>query len=99
MSWGPMVGGLGGLVRLADAGGGVESDAGVCMPLSLGEVETDEGSLFADDEGSWVTCASSFGVSWGTGEMDLAMSLSSTDAPWSGFRVRWVSSTDIGCVD
>lgn len=98
MSWGPVVGGLRGLVRLADTDGGVERDAGVCMPLSLGEVEADEGSLFVDDERSWMVWVSSFAVLWGTGEMDLAMSLSSTDAPWSGFRVRWVSSTDIACV-
>ena len=95
MSWGPVIGDLRGLVRLADIGGGVERDAGVCTPLSLGEVETDEGSLFADDERSWVTCGSSFGEPWGTGEMDLAMSLSSADAPRSGFNVGWVSSADI----
>jgi len=76
MSCGPVAGGFGGLVRLADTGGGVESDTGVCMPLSLGEVETDEESLFVDDEGSWVMWVSSFGVPWGTGEMDLAMSFS-----------------------
>ena len=98
MSWGPVVGGLGGLVRLADIGGGVERDTGVCMPLSLGEVEADEVSLFVDDERLRATCASSFGVPWDTGEMDLAMSLSSAGAPWSGFSVRWVSSADIGCV-
>jgi len=98
MSWGPVVGGLGGLVRLADTSGGVERDAGVCMPLSLGEVEADEGSLFVDGERSWVKCVSPFGVPWGTGEMDLATSLSSTDTPWSSFSVRWVSSADIACV-
>jgi len=98
MSWGPVAGGLAGLVRLVETGGGVESDAGVCMPLSLGGVETDDGSLFADDEGSCVTCVSSFGVPWGTGEVDLAMSLSSTDTPWYGFMVKWVSSADIECV-
>ena len=85
MSWGPVFGGLGGLVRFEDAGGGVERDVGVCMPLPLGEVEADDESLFVDDEGSRVTCTSSFGVPWGAGEMDLAMSLS--DTPWSGFRV------------
>jgi hypothetical protein len=62
MSWGPVFGGLGGFLRFEDAGGGVERDAGVCMPLSLGEVEADDESLFVDDEGSRVTCASSFGV-------------------------------------
>jgi hypothetical protein len=62
MSCGPLVGGLGGFVRLEDTGGGVERDAGVCMPLSLGEVEADEECLLVDDEGSCVTCVSSFGV-------------------------------------
>lgn len=93
MSWGPVVGGLGGFVRLDDAGGGVERDAGVCMPLSLGEVEADEEPLFVGDERSWVACVSPFGILWGTGEMGLAMS--SPDTPWSGFRVVWVSSADI----
>lgn len=93
MSWGPVVGGLGGLVRLDDAGGGVERDAGVCMPLSLEEGEADEESLFVDDDRSWATCVSPFGIPWGTGETGLAMSLS--DTPWSGFRVMWVSSADI----
>lgn len=97
MSCGPVAGGLGGFVRLEDTGGGVESDAGVCMPLSLGEVEADEESLFVDDERSWVRCVSSFGVHRGTGEMGLAMNLSGT--PWSGFRARWVSSADIVCAD
>jgi hypothetical protein len=58
MSCGPVVGGLGGFVRLVDISGGVERDAGVCMPLSLGEVEADDESLFVDDERSWVTCES-----------------------------------------
>ena len=98
MSWGPVVGGLEGLVRFADTGGGVENDAGVCMPLPLGEVEADEESLFVDDERSWVMRVSLFEVPWGTGEMDLAMSLSLTDASRSGFSVRWVSSADIACV-
>ena len=93
MSWGPVAGGLGGFVRLEGTDGGVERDAGVCMPLSLGEVEADEESLFTDDEGSWVRCVSSFGVPSDTGDMDLAMSLSGT--PWSGLRVRLVSSADI----
>jgi hypothetical protein len=97
ISWGPVVGGLDGFVRLDDTGGGVERDAGVCMPLSLGEVEADEESLFVDDESSWVTCVSSFGILWGTGEVGLAMSLS--DTPWSGFRVTRVSSADIAGVD
>ena len=52
MNWGPVVGGLGGFVRLDDAGGGVERDAGVCMPLSLGEVEADEEPLFVGDKSS-----------------------------------------------
>jgi len=101
MSWGPVVGGLGGLARLVDTGGGVERDVGVCMPLSLGEAEeaeADDVSLFADDERVRVTCFSSFGVSWGTGETDLVMNLSSTGVPWSDFSVRWVSSGGIGCV-
>ena len=97
MSWGPVVGGLGGLVRLVDAGGGVECDTGVCIPLSLGEVEVDQKSLFVDGEGSWVTWVSPFGVPWDTGEMDLAMNLSSADVPWSGFSIRWISA-DIVCV-
>ena len=80
-----MAGGLGGFVRFEGTGGGVERDIGVPIPLSLGETEAEEESLFEDDERSWATCVSSFGVPWGTGEMDLAMSLS--DAPWSGLRV------------
>ena len=68
MSWGPGVGGLGAFVRLDDTGGGVEHDAGVCMPLSLGEVEADEESLFMDDERSCVTCVPLSGTTWGTGE-------------------------------
>ena len=98
MSRGPVVGGFGGLVRFVDPGGGVERDTGVCMPLSLGEVEADDGSLFMDDERSWVMGVSSFGVPWGTGEIDLATSLSSTDAPWFSFSAKWVSSADIVCV-
>lgn len=93
MSWGPVVGGLGGFVRLDEVGGGVERDAGVCMPLSLGEAEADEESLIVDDERLRVTCVSPFGIPLGTGEMGLAMSLS--DTPWSSFRVMWVSSADI----
>lgn len=93
ISWGPVVGSLGGFVRLDDRGGGVERDAGVWVPLSLGEAEADEESLFVDDERSWVTCDSPLGIPWGTGEMGLAMSLS--DTPWSGFRVIHVSSADI----
>ena len=98
MSWGPVASGLGGLVRLADAGGGVERDAGVCVPLSFGEVEADEGSLFVDDERAWVTCISSFGVSRGTGEMDLSAGLSRNGAPWPSLGVREVSPADIACV-
>lgn len=60
ISWGPMVGSLGGFVRLDDEGGGVERDAGVCMPLSLGEREADKEPLFVDDERSWVRCVSPF---------------------------------------
>jgi len=53
-----VVGGLGGFVRLEGMSGGVERDAGVCTPLSLGEAEADEGSLFMDDESARVTCVS-----------------------------------------
>ena len=81
-----------------DVSGGVERDAGVCTPLSLGEAEADEGSLFMDDESARVTCVSKFGVPWGTGEVDLATSLSSTSVPWSGFGVEWVLPADIVCV-
>ena len=94
-SWAPVVGGFGGLVRLDDTGGGVERDAGVCMPLSLGETEADEESLFMDDEGAWVTCVSPFGMPRSTGEMDPAKGLSSTGIPWSGFSARRVSPTDV----
>lgn len=87
-SWGPVVGGLGGLVRLAEVGGGVERDAGVCMPLSLGEVEADEKSPFVDDENACLACVSPFGVPWCTGEVELTVSLSSTGIPWSGFSER-----------
>ena len=63
MSWGPVVGGLEGLARLVDTGGGDARDAGVCAPLSLGEAEeADECSLSVDDERVWVTCISSLGV-------------------------------------
>jgi len=58
MSWAPVVGGFGGFVRLDDVSGGVERDAGVCTPLSLGEAEADEESLFMDDESARVTCVS-----------------------------------------
>lgn len=90
-----MVGSLGGLVRLADEGGGVERDAGVCVPLSLGEADEDDESLFTDDERAWVTCVSSFGVPWGTGEMDPATSLSSTGVPWSGFSLGCIPPAGI----
>ena len=85
-------------MRLVDEGGGVERDAGVCTPLSLGEVEADEVSLIVDDERAWVTCVSSLGVPWGTGEMDLTTSLSSTGVPRCGLSVRWVPPAGIVCI-
>lgn len=93
MSWGPIVGGLGGFVRLEGTAGGVERDDGVCMPLSLGEAEDDEDSLFVDEERSWAKCVSSLGVPWGTGDVDLDIGSFTTPGP--GFGRMEVSSADI----